>query len=75
MKRRIEAICCRSKPVNILVVGQTGVGKSTLVNALMGDIVAEVHYWAKPVKPEGMSIFSDTGTETSDDDIPRKEGE
>ena len=22
-----------------------------------------------------MSIFSDTGTETSDDDIPRKEGE
>ena len=49
MKRRIEALCCRSGPVNILVVGQTGVAMSSLVNALMGDIVAEVHYGAKSV--------------------------
>ena len=47
MKRRIEALCCHSEPVNILVVGQTSVAMSSLVNALMRDIVAEVHYGAK----------------------------
>ena len=52
MKRRIEAICCHSEPVNILVVGQIGVAMSTLVNTLMEDIEAEVHYGAKSVIAE-----------------------
>ena len=81
MKKRIKAIRCHSEPVNILVVGQTGVAMSSLVNALMGDIVAEVHYGAKSVTAEmnihegafmGMSIQE---LKRVDDDIPRKKGE
>ena len=49
MKGRIEASAARSDPINILVIGQTGVGKSTLVNALMGGIVAKAQRGAKPV--------------------------
>ena len=39
-KERIEALCQRGEPVNILVIGPTGSGKSILINNLM---VTEQH--------------------------------
>ena len=59
MKRSIEALRHRSEPVNILVMGLTDAGKSTLVNALLGDIGAEVHYGAKSVTRE-MNVHEGT---------------
>ena len=37
----IKRLLQREEPINILVIGPTGAGKSTLINALMGDAVAE----------------------------------
>ena len=41
IRREVIAWCKASKSVKIFITGQTGVGKSSLVNALIGDKVAE----------------------------------
>ena len=35
-QKKMEALKQRGEPVSILVIGPTGAGKSTLINALMG---------------------------------------
>ena len=46
---RIAVLREKGKPINILVIGPTGHGKSTLINALMGETVAEVSHGATSV--------------------------
>ena len=52
IQEKIEALRRRAEPVNILVIGPTGCGKSTLINALMGDAVAKTGHGAKRVTTE-----------------------
>uniref|UniRef100_A0A1X7TC28 Uncharacterized protein n=1 Tax=Amphimedon queenslandica TaxID=400682 RepID=A0A1X7TC28_AMPQE len=42
MDKKIEALRHREEPVNILVIGQTGTGKSELINAMFGKELVEV---------------------------------
>ena len=42
----------RRHHVKILVMGLTGTGKSSLINAMMGDIVAKAQAGANPVQTE-----------------------
>ena len=49
---KMEALKQRGEPVNILVIGPTGSGKSTLINALMGKTMAEAGHGAKGVTTE-----------------------
>ena len=51
-QEKVEALKRREEPVNILVIGPTGSGKSTLINALMGDTVARVKHGAAACQTE-----------------------
>ena len=50
--KKMEALKQRGEPVSILVIGPTGSGKSTLINALMGKTMAEAGHGAKGVTTE-----------------------
>ena len=43
-QQKIEVLRQRGEPINIAVIGPTGVGKSTLINNMMGGYVAEVSH-------------------------------
>uniref|UniRef100_A0A1X7TD84 G domain-containing protein n=1 Tax=Amphimedon queenslandica TaxID=400682 RepID=A0A1X7TD84_AMPQE len=43
-RQKIEALRQRKDPVNILVIGPTGAGKSTFINNMMGGEVAETSH-------------------------------
>ena len=46
---KVAELCEKEKPVNILVIGPSCSGKSTLINALLGDTVAMTGHGAMPV--------------------------
>uniref|UniRef100_A0A1X7TZ15 AIG1-type G domain-containing protein n=1 Tax=Amphimedon queenslandica TaxID=400682 RepID=A0A1X7TZ15_AMPQE len=48
----LRALNQRGKPVNILVIGPAGAGKSTLINAMFGKNVAKVGHRARSVISE-----------------------
>ena len=52
VREQAEKLQKRDQPVNILVIGPTGSGKSTLINALLGGTVAEVGHSGTAVTQE-----------------------
>ena len=54
IKEKIREMRIKEEPINILVIGPTGSGKSTIVNALMGKVMANVEQGAESVQSEIM---------------------
>uniref|UniRef100_A0A1X7VQH9 AIG1-type G domain-containing protein n=1 Tax=Amphimedon queenslandica TaxID=400682 RepID=A0A1X7VQH9_AMPQE len=51
-RAKIEEMRDRNETINILVIGPTGSGKSTIVNSLMGEYVTQVEHGAESVQSE-----------------------
>lgn len=56
VSQKKEKLKAREKSVKILVTGLTGTGKSTLINAMMGNIVACAEFGPKPVTSKPIEV-------------------
>ena len=71
IKKAIEDFTLESKHINIIIIGKTGVGKSELINAIAGSVIAETGGF-RPMRHSGtwheigsLRIYDNQGIEIS----------
>lgn len=75
-KEQEEEFIKSLKSVNVLLLGQTGVGKSTLINTIFGEELAKVSdvkpetrgFWEYKVKDKPVTIIDSEGYELDKSD-------